>query len=181
METYPNQNRVLIHKNRYKKDFLQIGIDEWQEASKCLTPSAFKIYLYLAGNSDGFTLALSKQDIQNKLNISFTRYYEAIALLKKKKYLCAETTNTFHFFTTPNPEFENQHKIHEWEQPELDIFDPKSTALDPFLRKSYPKSDIEIDNTNKEYIKRYPRAAGAVNRAASAVDGIGEIARKMGF
>lgn len=182
MISFPNQNRVLIHKNRYRGDFLQIGIDEWQEASKELTPSAFKIYLYLAGNADGFFLALSKQDIKNRLNISFTRYYEAINLLQRKKYLCKDVNNTLHFFTTPNPKFESQHSIQNWENPNLDIFDPKSTALDPFVGRSFPKTDIEIYKKYNIDNDRYCAcSAVAGNRTVADRDGLNELAKQLGF
>ena len=154
MNSYPNQNIVKIHKQSYKRDFLQIGVEEWQQASKDLTPSAFKIYLYLASNANNYNLALSKQDINNKLGISFTRYYEAISLMKKLHYLCSEGGNYLHFFLKPNPEFEKEHGIREWQNPESEELAPKAEQIAPKTGKIVPKSNIEIDIIdNKDIIE----------------------------
>ena len=50
MAKYANQKTIIINKKKYDKNFLQIGIDEWQEAYKKLKPTTFAIYLYLCGN-----------------------------------------------------------------------------------------------------------------------------------
>lgn len=149
MITFANQNIVRINKPKYKRDFLQIGIDEWQEASKVLTPSAFKIYLYLASNMNGFDLALSKQDIKNQLGISFTRFYEAITLLKKHHYLCEDRKNHLQFFVSPNKEYAERRAIQNWESPEPDSNSPKLEASVPQLEQISPNSNIEIDKKDK--------------------------------
>lgn len=149
MITFPNQNIVRINKQTYKRDFLQIGIDEWQEASKVLTPSAFKIYLYLASNKNGFDLALSKQDIKNQLGISFTRFYEAITLLKKHHYLCEDRKNHLQFFLTPNQEYADRKAIQNWESPKPDSNSPKLEPTVPQLEQNSPISNIEIDKKDK--------------------------------
>ena len=83
----PNQIIVRIQKPRYEKDFLQIGIDEWIYAVNKFPPVTFKIYLYLAGNADGFNLELSQQAIENKLGLKKTSYHDSIAILKETGYL----------------------------------------------------------------------------------------------
>ena len=142
MYSFPNQNFVQIHKQSYSRDFLQIGISEWQNACKVLTPSASKIYLYLASNADGFRMALSKQDVKNKLDISFTRFYEGIALLRRMHYICCSGTNQFHFFLSPNPNFEKEHGIVNWESPNLDTNNPKSEEELPKTEHISPKMSI---------------------------------------
>lgn len=87
VETYPNQKIIRIRKQKYKDNFLQIGIDEWTEASQKLTPAAFKIYLYLSGNANGFNLALSKQAVENNLGIKKTAYYDAMKELEYLGYI----------------------------------------------------------------------------------------------
>ncbi len=166
MYTFPNQYTIKIHKKSYNRDFLQIGIDEWQEASKVLTPSAFKIYLYLASNADGYNMALSKQDIKDKLGISFSRYYEAISLMRKLHYICSDGSNNLQFFLTPNPEFEKSHEIKNWESEQ---YEPKSENDDLKTVKSDPKTSIEINNIdNYRYKDNYESfAANAANRTAT--------------
>ena len=149
MYSFPNQNFIQIHKQSYSRDFLQIGISEWQKACRVLTPSAFKIYLYLASNADGFRMALSKQDIKDKLDISFSRFYESIALLRRMKYICCSGSNQFHFFLSPNPDFEKEHGIVDWEIPKSEQSDLKSEEEFRKTGESVPKTNIEIDITDK--------------------------------
>lgn len=152
MVTYPNQNIIRINKPHYERDFLQIGINEWQEAAKQLSPSTFKIYLYLAGNMNGYNLALSKQDIANKLGISSTRYYEAIKALKRHHYICDDGKNHLQFFVKPNPEYGKNHGINNWGSPEMDNKTPYLEQRMPKTDQNLPKTCIEIDNKYK-YIK----------------------------
>ena len=149
MYSYPNQNFIQIHEQSYSRDFLQIGISEWQRASKELTPSAFKIYLYLASNKDNFRMALSKQDIKDKLEISFTRFYEAIKLLRRMHYICCSGSNQFHFFLSPNPDFEKEHGIGDWESPKSEQSNPKIEEEFRKAGETVPKTNIEIDIIDK--------------------------------
>jgi len=87
MQTFPNQKVIHIQKKTYKKEFLQVGIEEWQKAARILTPSTFKLYLYLAGNKDGFDLALSLEAVREKLNIQKTAFHNAVNELIKVQYL----------------------------------------------------------------------------------------------
>lgn len=99
MITYPNQRVVCIQKDKCRSNFLQIDIDDWQEASKVLSPTAFKIYLYLASNADGYKLALSPKAIDLALNIKKTAYYSAISQLIETGYLEESHGNTLIFHT----------------------------------------------------------------------------------
>ena len=51
MSSFPNQRCITIHKPQYKENFLQVSIDEWQQAFiKLPAKSSFGLYLYLCGN-----------------------------------------------------------------------------------------------------------------------------------
>ena len=102
MYTMPNQKTVIITKDSYKSDFLQIGIAEWQEASKILTPAAFKLYLYLASNANGFKLAPSQVAVEIALSISKSSYHRAVKELEEKGYLQLDRGNTY-FFQCSSP------------------------------------------------------------------------------
>jgi histidinol dehydrogenase len=65
--TSANQLTITIHKPRYTGNFLSVSKKEWIVASTMLTYSDFKVFLYLAGNADGFSLAYSPQAISNEL------------------------------------------------------------------------------------------------------------------
>ena len=96
MAKYANQKTIIINKKKYDKNFLQIGIDEWQEAYKKLKPTAFAIYLYLCGNKDGYHFDLSPAAIDNALGIKKTAYYSAIQQLEEENYIVDGN-----FYTTP--------------------------------------------------------------------------------
>lgn len=83
----PNQLIVKIQKPRYKEKFLQIGIDEWIYASKKFPPATFKLYLYLAGNANDFSLELSQQAVENAIGIKKTAYHDGLETLKEAGYL----------------------------------------------------------------------------------------------
>ena len=83
----PNQLTVKIQKPQYKEKFLQIGIDEWIHAANIFPPATFKLYLYLAGNKDNFSLELSQQAVQNTIGIKKTAYHDGLNELKEAGYL----------------------------------------------------------------------------------------------
>ena len=101
MVIYPNQKIIHINKGDYTQNYLTVGIGEWIEASKNLKSITFKIYLYLCGNKDGLDLALSRQDVINKLGISLDSYKRAIKELTDKKYIKSKQGNVYDFYTMP--------------------------------------------------------------------------------
>lgn len=105
MASFPNQRTVTIHKPLYEKNFVQVDIDEWQEAFDLLTKSGFGLYLYCCGNMDGYKLELSSAAVQNALHISDSSYRRALEeLLERGYFIPKNKTNTkFDFFTTPQP------------------------------------------------------------------------------
>ena len=105
MKSFPNQKLITIHKPEYKGNFVQIGIDEWQEAFATLPRISFGLYLYLCGNKDKFNLALSSVDVQKSLGISDSSYRRAVEDLLAAGYLIMRNGNehTLDFYTTPHP------------------------------------------------------------------------------
>ena len=103
MASFPNQRIVTIHKPLYEKNFVQVDIDDWQEAFDCLTKSSFGLYLYCCGNMNGYKLGLSSAAVQNALHISDTSYRRAVEELLKKGYFIQNTTTKYDFYTSPQP------------------------------------------------------------------------------
>ena len=105
MASFANQRTVTIHKPSYNKNFVQVDIDDWQEAYDKLTKSGFGLYLYCCGNKDDFKLELSSAAVQNALHISDSSYRRAVEeLLKYGYFIPKNKTNTkYDFFTTPQP------------------------------------------------------------------------------
>lgn len=103
MASFPNQRTVTIHKPLYEKNFVQVDIDEWQEAFDRLTRISFGPYLYCCGNQDGYKLGLSSAAVQNALHISDTSYRRAVDELLEKGYFIQNTNTKYDFYTTPQP------------------------------------------------------------------------------
>ena len=103
MASFPNQRTVRIHKPKYEGNFVQIDIDDWQEAFATLTRSGFGLYLYCCGNQDGYKLELSSAAVQNALLISDSSYRRAVEELLEKGYFIQNTNTKYDFFTTPQP------------------------------------------------------------------------------
>ena len=103
MASFPNQRTVTIHKPHYEGNFVQVGIDEWQEAFDPLTRIGFGLYLYCCGNQDGYKLELSSAAVQNALHISDSSYRRAVEELLEKGYFMQRTATKYDFYTTPQP------------------------------------------------------------------------------
>ena len=101
--SYPNQDMVTIHKERYDANFLQVGIDEWTTAFNTLKPGSFGLYLYLCGNKEGYRLALSSAAVQHALGYSDSTYRCAKKELIEKGYLVVSerSHHVMDFFPTP--------------------------------------------------------------------------------
>ena len=97
----PNQKIVKVHKSKYNSHFLQIGISEWQEAIKAMCQSEFALYLYLAGNADGFNLELSQKAFENATGYKKSSYHDALKKLEQLGYLIQIQGNVWEFYTSP--------------------------------------------------------------------------------
>lgn len=87
MQTHPNQKTVTINKPSYTNNFLQIGIAEWQQAAKLLSPNAFLLYLYLSSNANGFKLILSPILVAEATGMSKSSYNRSINELRELGYM----------------------------------------------------------------------------------------------
>ena len=103
MASFANQRTVKIHKPVYDGSFVQVSIDEWQEAFDLLTKSGFGLYLYCCGNQDGYKLELSSAAVQNALHISDSSYRRAFEELLEHGYIIQKTNTKYDFYTTPQP------------------------------------------------------------------------------
>ena len=103
MASFPNQRTVTIHKPLYEGNFVQVDIDDWQEAFALLTKSGFGLYLYCCSNMNGYKLGLSSAAVQNALHISDTSYRRAVEELLEKGYFIQNTTTKYDFYTSPQP------------------------------------------------------------------------------
>lgn len=115
MITYANQKVIHVQKPEYEKNYLQVGNNEWQKAGKILTYAAFKIYLYLAGNKNGFDLALSQKAVEQTLGVSKATYHTAIQELESRGYLRLKQGNIYEFSPDTTITEEDANKIKQEE------------------------------------------------------------------
>lgn len=109
MISFPNQriitiNRNIPNKSKDKKPFVMIYCSAIDQASKNLKGEvAFKLWLYLAGNTDGYTEAFSPQALKERLGVSLDSARDAFKQLVQKKYLVLDegTKNRYSFYEKP--------------------------------------------------------------------------------
>ena len=144
-----NQKVVYIHKRKYTGNFLQIGIDEMRLAQQQMTYCEFVLYLYLAGNANGFKLELSQQAFENATGYKKTAYHNAVNKLIELGYLTQSYNYHYEFHTTPVRRSELNFGV---------LSNGKSMPPEK-TKKSVPSNSLvrsnnrEIDNINKTHKK----------------------------
>ena len=74
MAQYANQRTYIIHRiNPINKGvvYLSIAASALANASRILTPTSFKLYLYLATNKDGYSLDFSPKHFSELYGVSY--------------------------------------------------------------------------------------------------------------
>lgn len=101
--TVPNQKVVHVNRQKCDKNFLQIRKDIWYAANKDLGPYGLQLYLYIAGNRDGFDFALSQEAAERDAGITKTTFHKYVKVLIEKGYLVPrkENSNIYDFYEVP--------------------------------------------------------------------------------
>ena len=106
--TVPNQKVDHVHrdmpdKNKKEGNFLLIKKENWYAANKDLEPYGLQLYLYIAGNRDGFDFALSQEAAEREAGIKKTSYHKYVNLMIEKGYLVPrkENSNVYDFYEVP--------------------------------------------------------------------------------
>ena len=101
--TVPNQKVVHVNRQKCDKNFLQISKDNWYAANKDLGPYGLQLYLYIAGNRDGFDFALSQEAAERDAGITKTTFHKYVKVLIEKGYLVPrkENSNIYDFYEVP--------------------------------------------------------------------------------
>lgn len=162
MITYPNQKVVTVSKPKYEKNFITVSIDEFKEAFIILTKIELAIFIYLCGNKDGYTFALSPEHIMTEYKISKSSYHRAIERLIELRYLVANGGNHYIFCSTrPTGEYkENNVSTSEYKktvkptseynesQKRVEPVPPVSIGSPTSEYMVYSQMNTEIDNIN---------------------------------
>ena len=146
----PNQKVITIHQST-EVPFVKLGINEYQEAFRKMAPCTFAMYLYLAGNMEGFKLELSKAAFENATGYTKSSYHRAYKDLVNLGYIY-EDNGSLNFATSPK--IGTKGVIQDWdsEVPEMNtpIF---KNETDEFQNwdETYSEMNTEIDTKeNKE-------------------------------
>ena len=102
-ETVPNQKIAVIHREKATSDFLQIKKENLFNAYKTLNATALVVYLYLAGNKDNFSLAISPAAIHNITGMPESTCRDQLKRLISCGYLVQrEDSNIYDFYEDPS-------------------------------------------------------------------------------
>lgn len=142
--TVPNQRLVAIHRDRATSDFLGIKNENWQSAARDLGAHALMLYLYLASNANGFTLALSPAAIRQAVGMPQSTYRDQFVKLIDRGYLVQrKDSNIYDFYETP------QHDTQSKKNDTPDVYDFTATVQQQTeIVQNGTSEDIEI-NINK--------------------------------
>lgn len=149
--TYPNQRMIKIHRESAKRDFLGIMNENWQAAARDLRPHALLLYLYLASNADGFTLALSPAAVREAVGMARSTYADQFQILIDKGYLVLSHGNTYEFFETPQTRPVPTQNSTGDANPS-DYPSPNTESTDTDTAKESPTEHIEINNSTNTQI-----------------------------
>ena len=87
---YTVENQTIFHINRdmpkpNEGNFIMVKKENLERALKDLTPYGAVLYLYLAGNANGYDLAFSPQDVMDRMNIGKTTVHKYINIMNSFK------------------------------------------------------------------------------------------------
>lgn len=98
MISYPNQKSYIISKKIEEGDiFIMLKWDDYCAAAGELSPSALKLYMYLAKNKDGYEFYFSSKDFCDTFKVVDKTYRNARNELINKGYLKECEGNRVHF------------------------------------------------------------------------------------
>ena len=115
---YKCQKAFRINKVRKSESSTDVRIsdifkNDILDAAKDLNGVAFKVYMYLLSNQEGYVGGLSRADITARLGISSKSYDNAITELENKRYFInshlrvsdsiGEETGLWEFYARPHP------------------------------------------------------------------------------
>ena len=115
-KSYPNQRIIKVkrYSEKARANFLKIANTSLELAMYNLKGNAFKFYIWLVDNKDGYELTLYPIQFWKKANISYDTYLNAFDELVKKGYLLKhkEKNNIYLFkeisdIASPLPEINN--------------------------------------------------------------------------
>ena len=145
--TFPNQRKIVIHKEYPKSDFLQIKNEHWTYINKKYSPYGLQLYLYLAKNKDGFELALSPEAAEQEAGIKKTTFHKYLNIFIADGYLVERNGNTYDFYETP-------HKQEERSLPYVESGSSDKEQRNPQSGQRSSADEVKAPWDNKEIYKK---------------------------
>ena len=114
--TVPNQKTVIVHRDPPSKNegnFIQIKKSNLFNAYRELNATCLVVYLYLAGNQEGYELALSPKAISQTVGMPESTTRDQIAKLIQYRYLVPRHKGSciYDFYETPAPEVKEENGV----------------------------------------------------------------------
>lgn len=141
----PNQKTITIHQST-EVPFVKLGIREYKEAFRKMPPATFALYLYLAGNMEGFKLELSKAAFENATGYAKSSYHRAYKDLVNLGYIY-EDNGHLNFGTSPK--IGTRGVVQDWESEVPEMITPIfNLETEEFQERNstYPEMNTEINN-----------------------------------
>ena len=106
MASVPNQKTISVQKEKCSKSdlYAMYNLDALQYAMIDLKGEAFKLWVYIGKNQNGYTFALSKVDAIKWGVGSKSSYDRAVKELIEKGYLVERSKNHYDFYEIPRVE-----------------------------------------------------------------------------
>lgn len=105
---YANQNQVVVKRSipdkGTKQPYICIYTKNIETAARTLGGVAFKLYLYIASNSNDYTFDYSPQHFSEVYGVSLQRARDAFKELIKEGYLIETDSHRYEFSETPRIE-----------------------------------------------------------------------------
>ena len=143
----PNQKVITIHQTT-QRPFVMVGIEEYQDAMRKMQPCSFAMYLYLAGNADGYRFELSKAAFENATGYAKASYHRAYKELVKFGYIY-EDNGHLNFATSPK--IGTKGVVQNWDSAESEMNTEinnkkdKENKENKELKKASPSSPSSLD------------------------------------
>lgn len=110
MATYANQKTITINREevnlRGDKQYLAVYSENVAAASRVLSNTSFKLYIYLLSNQDGYKKDFSSQHFATLYGVSYSSVSRAIAELERERFLVKSDNNKYEFYELPQKELE---------------------------------------------------------------------------
>ena len=159
----PNQKTVIIHQSK-ETPFIKIGKEEWKVAFNKLRPAAFALFMYLAGNQEGYRLELSEVAYENATGKSRSSYYRAKKELMECGYLYQDSLGHLNFATSPKRDTKEKAYFGESSSSSLR---QSSSRIDT---AQYQNGNKEVSEVNREKDNRKDKKEKITKETASSND-----------